>query len=114
MKKIGLPKHFIHIIKTLYTNARSRILVNGHLTRPIELKKGVRQGDHLSLYLFLIAINPLAVKIQNDITIQGIKLPGRHSVKCPSYADDITLTLIGKASLRAAFRVLENLKQYQA
>ena len=64
----------------------------------------------MSLYLFLIAINPLAVKMQNDIIIQGIKLPVQHSVNCPCYADDITLTLIGKASLRAAFRVLENFK----
>jgi len=82
MKKIGFAKYFMHIISTLYANARSCIIVKGNLSEQVELSKGVRQEDPLSLYLFLIAVNPLAVQIQSDISIQGIKHPERCSVKC--------------------------------
>ena len=70
------------------------------------MEKGIRQGDHLSLFLFLLAANPLVTQIQNDSTIQGIRIPGRHTVKNVSYADDITITITGKQAVYATFNTL--------
>jgi len=97
---------FLKIVESLYTNATSKKLINGHLTKPIKMEKGIRQGDPLSLFLFLLAANPLVTQIQNDSAIQGIGIPGRHTVKNVSYADDITITITGKQALYATFNTL--------
>ena len=105
-QKMNFPNSFLKIVESLYTNATSKILINGHLTKPIKMEKGIRQGDPLSLFLFLIAANPLVTQIQNDSTIQGIRIPGRHTVKNVSYADDITITITGKQAVYATFNTL--------
>jgi len=70
------------------------------------MENDIRQGDPLSLFLFLLAANPLVKQIQNESTIQGIRIPGRHTVKNASYADDITITITGKQAVYATFNTL--------
>ena len=72
LSKFGLPKQFTQIVQSMNTNTKSQLLINGHLTRPITIESGVRQGDPLSMYLFLIAAEPLAIAIRNNNKIQGI------------------------------------------
>jgi len=105
-QKMNFPNSFLKIVESLYTNATSKILINGHLTKPIKMEKGIRQGDPLSLFLFVLAANPLVTQIQNDSTIQGIRIPERHTVKNVSYADDITITITGKQAVYATFKTL--------
>ena len=44
-------------------DANVNVLVNGFRTKKVPVNKSVRQGDPLSLYLFLLAVEPLAVTI---------------------------------------------------
>jgi len=103
---MNFPNSFLKIVESLHTNATSKILINSHLTKPIKMEKGIRQGGPLSLFLFLLAANRLVTQIQNDSTIQGIRIPGRHIVKNVSYADDITITITSKQKLYATFNTL--------
>ena len=107
LSKLGLPKHFIHIVKSINTNTKSQVLVNGHLTRPIRIERGVRQADPLSMLLFLIAVEPLAVAIQNNNKINGIQLAGTQNIKACRYADDCTLTLTHATSVNEAFNEIQ-------
>ena len=106
LNAMQFPPLFIKEIVELNTNAFSSIIVNGFITRPLLLARGVRQGDPLSLFLFLVAVEPLISYINDSPEIQEIEI-GKNPIKCPSYADDMTLTLIGKCSVQRAFEYVQ-------
>ena len=54
---------FIRWVKTFYKNIQSCVINNGLMSDYFTLEWGVRQGDLLSLYLFVAAIESLAIAI---------------------------------------------------
>lgn len=79
-------------IKKIYSNPKSKILVNGHLSQEISLQRGVRQGDPLSTLLFILATDPLLRMINQEALFPGVSLQGYRDIfKTPTYADDLTL-----------------------
>ena len=108
LQKMNFPTNFIQIIKSLNKNAHVKVLVNGFQTKNIQIQKGVRQGDPLSLYLFLLAVEPLVATINQNQNIEGLGKGRRRNIKCPSYADDLTLTLFGSFSVALAFKIIQN------
>ena len=94
----------------LYKNASSAVLNNGYTTGPFSLGRGVRQGDPLSPYLFIIALEILALKIRSDNQIQGLKI-GRETVKLSSFADDMTCFLKDKLSYISLFEILKSFEE---
>ena len=70
---------------------------NGFTTGPFSLSRGVRQGDPLSPYLFIIALETLAIKIRNDDSIKGVCIGG-ETTRLSLFADDITCFLHDKES----------------
>jgi hypothetical protein len=74
--RYGLPDHIIKIIMSLYDRAETVIVINGVISSPFGVNRGVRQRDPLSCLLFNLAIEPLATMIQNlnlaGYTIQGL------------------------------------------
>ena len=55
----------------------------------------MRQGDPLSPYLFIIAVDILARNIINEKKIKGIQITAKE-IKTPQYAVDLTLSLLQK------------------
>ena len=80
---------------------------NGFTTGPFMLSRGVRQGDLLSPYLFIIALETLAIKIRSDILIKGFKIGGEPT-KLSLFADDMTCFLRDKESYTSLFATLES------
>ena len=78
----------------------------GHSTGYFDIKRGVRQGDPLSPYLFVLAIEILTLCIRNDKNIRGIKL-GQNEIKQVLYADDITLFLQDRESIKRVQQIFE-------
>ena len=86
----GFGPTLIRWVETFYNDLTSCVLNNGICTPHFELQRGVRQGDPLSPYLFIIAAEILAVTIRSRQDIQGIMI-GQEEFKLVQYADDLTL-----------------------
>lgn len=52
MNEFNLPHPFTDTVKALYRNAYTRVAINGELSTPFQVTRGVRQGDPLSCALF--------------------------------------------------------------
>ena len=109
--KMNFPAKFIRTINSLNKDANVCVLVNGFRTGQVPINKGVRQGDPLSLYLFLLAVEPLVATINNDTKIEGLGKGRKRNVNCLSYADDLTLTLVGSPSVCLAFEIIQRFSE---
>jgi len=59
LTEMGFGPMFRKWIKVLYNNIQSKIDINGLLTDPINIQRGVRQGCPISMLLFVISLEPM-------------------------------------------------------
>ena len=97
--KFNFPTRFINWIKILNTNIYSKININGLLTKNIPIKRSVRQGCPLSMYLYAFAVEPLIYKINLHSNINGIKIPNHEkTIKTFQHADDTSVCIQTESS----------------
>ena len=107
LERFSFPPRFIGTIRALYAGARTKILINGELSRPIRIVRGVHQGDPLSCLLFDLAIEPLAESVRRAENLRGIQIPTqREHLKIKLFADDTTVFLLERDEIRDLQRVL--------
>ena len=97
LHKFNFGPSFIQWIRVLYKNVSSCVMNNGFTTGPFPLGRGVRQGDPLSPYLFILALETLAIKIRQDSSVQGLKI-GEEMIKLSLFADDMTCIIKDRLS----------------
>ena len=98
LESMNFGLSFMKWVKLFYCNIESCVLNNGFSTKYFKITRGVRQGDPLSPYLFIIALNVLSQNILQDDSIQGIRVKNEH-IKLVQYADDTTAVLKDEKSL---------------
>ena len=107
MEKYDFGPNFLNWIRAIYTENKSYLLLNGYLSLPVLIKRGVRQGCPLSALLYLMIAEVLAEAIRQDQEVRGYPLPGTDfSVKIAQYADDTGLFLLDKESVIRAFWIV--------
>ena len=106
LKSMGFNGKVLQAIKSIYSDCKATLNVNGLLTNTFDVKCGVRQGDTLSPTLFGLYINDL-VKDLNDAD-KGIKLTADVTVSCLLYADDLAIIAESEQDLQHQLHVLEN------
>ena len=80
---------------------------NGLCSYYFELTREVRQDDPLSPYLFLLAVETLAIAIRANEEIKGIII-NQEETKLLQYADDTTAVLSDLESAHELFQLLDN------
>jgi hypothetical protein len=69
------------------------VIINGMISEPFQVSRGVRQGDPLSCLLFNLAIEPLANLLRRS-DLRGYQIPGSNDdLKTTLFADDTTVFL---------------------
>jgi hypothetical protein len=108
LHSFGFGPQFISLVKLLYTEIYSSVLVNGFVCREFSVKCSVRQGCSLSPLLYVLCIEPFANKIRNDPMIRGIPLPGAtEDCKISQYADDTNIFVTDLKSVRKILILVE-------
>jgi len=81
MEKMGFHERWIDRVMTCVSSVTYRIFkANGVLTDPFAPERGLRQGDPLSPYLFLLCaegFSALLQKAEEDGQIKGVKVCSR-------------------------------------
>lgn len=89
--------------------AESSILQNGHMSEFFFIRRGCRQGDPISPYIFILCAEVLGQMMRKNENIKGIIINNKE-FKISQYADDTQLFLDGSdLSLRES---LETLNKY--
>ncbi len=89
----------------MYTDIESTVLSNGNTSKYFKLRRGVRQGYPLSVYLFIIALETLANQIRVDTNIKCYKIDNKE-IKISLLVDDMTLILLHQTFVKDSLDVL--------
>ena len=105
LKKFGFGNSFIDWIKKLLTNQESCVINGGSTTSYFKLEKGVRQGDLISAYLFITALEIIFAMIKSNTNIKGLNI-FNHNCLYTSYADDTIFFQNDQKSIKELIKTL--------
>ncbi|KAF5753621.1 putative RNA-directed DNA polymerase [Helianthus annuus] len=92
MRQMNFLDRWCNWIKGILVSARSSVLVNGAPTFEFNCEKGIRQGDPLSPFLFIIVMEAFSSMIRKACAsgaFDGVRFPnGQFTVSHLLYADD--------------------------
>ena len=74
LKKYGFGEDFIDWIKILLRDQESCVINGGLTTTYFRLEHGARQGDPISAYLFVLALELFFILLKSNKNIHGINI----------------------------------------
>ena len=110
LEVFGFGPSLTRWVQTFYNNITSCIINNGMLSASFEINLVVRQGDPLSPYMFIIAVELLAVSIRSCSEINGINIDSKE-FKMVQYADDLTAFVSDIRSVQCLFKLLDRFEK---
>ena len=110
LESFNFGPNFIRWVMTFYKNIQGCIINSGITSNYFTIERGVRQGDPLSLYLFVVAVETLAIAIRQNSMIKGITIDNKET-KLLQYADDTTAVLSDINSAQTLSRLLDDFKK---
>ncbi|GJY74257.1 RNA-directed DNA polymerase, eukaryota [Tanacetum coccineum] len=115
MKSFGFGPNWCRWIQGTLSSARASVLVNGSPTDEFSFYRGLKQGDPLSPFLFILIMESLhlsMIRASSNGLFRGLCLNGSLSVSHLFYADDAMF--IGEWSQANLENVIKMLQCFQA
>ncbi|XP_050211755.1 uncharacterized protein LOC126661917 [Mercurialis annua] len=108
---MNFPTKWVEWISCCLSSATTSVLVNGSPSDQIKLKRGVRQGDPISPYLFLIAVEGLKRILDRSGELgftNGFRFSAEHDpISLLQFADDTILYIpYDREQLRNLIQIL--------
>ena len=104
LSSFGFGPMFISLIKLLYTNITSSVIVSGHIGLEFPVKRSVLQGCAISPLLYILSMEPFAHVIRREPGFCGSQMPGNpEQVRVSLYAEDTPLVLTHEDSTPLIF-----------
>nr|GFC90358.1 RNA-directed DNA polymerase, eukaryota, reverse transcriptase zinc-binding domain protein [Tanacetum cinerariifolium] len=91
LRRFGFGEKWCKWIQSCLYSSRGSVLVNGSPTKEFQFHKGLKQGDLLSPFLFILVMESLHVSFQRVVDaglFNGIKLDSSLQISHLFYADD--------------------------
>jgi hypothetical protein len=97
MSARGFPAKWIGWIKEFLQTSQAQMLINGQTGKKFRIQRGVRQGDPLSRYLFILVADILQQMFKKAYKSGFLQHPILQGVPMPvlQYADDTMIILQG-------------------
>ena len=108
LQKVGLSTKFINIVSRLYSKANVKVSDGKINTIPIDLTRGVLQGETLSILLFALFIYDLEKFLLRN-NIRGVWVTHLLEILLLAYADDIAILSDSYIGMK---KILEYLSKY--
>jgi len=107
LKAFKIPNHFIQTVKNLYSEATTKVMINGHLISSFHVTRGVRQGDPLSCLLFNLGIEALSLMLGRS-NLKGLIVPRtQERLIANLFTDDTTTFLAEEDPLTDLIEILD-------
>jgi len=100
LRSFGLPEHLVVLIKSMYTDASSRVRIRNILSLPFSTVCGVAQGGVLSPLLYDIFINEIAQILTDPLKAYGSSI-GSQRISIILFADDIFIIASSPVQLQS-------------
>ncbi len=102
LKVVGFDQKIVNLIYQYISTVQYTLLLNGTKSSTILPSRGLRQGDPLSPYLFILCADVFAKLINREVergAIKDVKVsPGVAAISQLFYADDVILLCGAKIS----------------
>ena len=84
--------------------------MNGHLSDPVHIERGVRQGCPLLPALYVLYVPVFVNFFLKNKKMQGLSLPDDTTVRISAYTDDLLLFCSHRKDIDAVFRFFEKVR----
>ncbi|GJV80075.1 RNA-directed DNA polymerase, eukaryota [Tanacetum coccineum] len=92
LRAFGFGQKWCSWINGCFENATGSVLVNGSPTSEFQFHRGLKQGDHISPFLFILIMETLHLSFKRVIEanlFKGISINASFSISHLFYADDV-------------------------
>nr|GEX97473.1 putative RNA-directed DNA polymerase, eukaryota, reverse transcriptase zinc-binding domain protein [Tanacetum cinerariifolium] len=111
LRRFGFGDKWCKWSQSCLYSSRGSVLVNGSPTKEFQFHKGLKQGDPLSPFLFILVLETLHVSFQRVVDaslLNGIKLDSSLQISHLFYADDaIFMGQWSQCNIDTIIRVLD-------